>query len=196
MLKFEGMEPIAKEVLGLGMAKAILQIQSVAASELMVVPVPLFRARQRRRGFNQAALLAQAGIDVLRRDQPAWKLTLNASALERVRDTHELYPLAPHLRRAALRGAFRVTDAVAVRGREVLLIDDILTTGATARECTRVLLRAGASKVWVATWARTVETEGNTGVAFWNAAPRQASRSSHDRMLQDRVSRGRNSQPG
>jgi ComF family protein len=181
MLKFDGVEPIAREVLGRGMATAILQLESQAASELLVVPVPLFRARQRRRGFNQALLLAEAGLAVLRRDRPAWELTLNASALERTRDTHELYPLAPHLRRAGLRGAFRVTDKAAIDGREVLLIDDILTTGATARECTRVLLRAGATKVWVATWARTVDPDAQAGIAFWSAAPPRTSRSSHDR---------------
>jgi orotate phosphoribosyltransferase len=54
-----------------------------------------------------------------------------------------------------LQGAFRVEDVEAVRGREVLLIDDIMTTGATARECARVLKRAGAAKVWVATVAKT-----------------------------------------
>ncbi|SEF53934.1 comF family protein [Bryocella elongata] len=181
MLKFDGMEPIAREVLGQGMAQAILQLQPEAAKELVVVPVPLFRARQRRRGFNQAERLAEAGLEVLGKSQPSWQLTLNARALERVRDTHELYPLTPHQRKVGLRGAFRVTDAAVIRGREVLLVDDILTTGATASECTRVLLRAGATRVWVATWARTVDPDAQPGVAFWNASSTRASRPSHGR---------------
>jgi predicted phosphoribosyltransferase len=74
--------------------------------------------------------------------------------LQRVKDTQALYALGPTERRRNLRGAFRVVDAEAVRGREVLLIDDIMTTGATARECARVLKRAGAAKVWVVTAAK------------------------------------------
>jgi orotate phosphoribosyltransferase len=71
-------------------------------------------------------------------------------------------------------------DADAVRGREVLLIDDIMTTGATARECARVLLRAGTAKVWVATVAkaqpesvRTLRADGpgESMVARWDAVP-------------------------
>ena len=79
---------------------------------------------------------------------------LDAQVLVRVKDTRALYALNPTQRRASLKGAFRVADAEAVRGREVLLIDDIMTTGATARECARVLKRAGAAKVWVVTAAR------------------------------------------
>ena len=60
----------------------------------------------------------------------------------------------PTQRRASLKGAFRVADGEAVRGREVLLVDDIMTTGATARECSRVLKRAGATRVWVVTAAK------------------------------------------
>ena len=92
----------------------------------------------------------------LRRLEPGWRLTLGSGVLERVKDTPALSALNPTQRRASLRGAFRVADAEAVRGREVLLIDDIMTTGATARECARVLKRAGAAKVWVVTAARAL----------------------------------------
>jgi hypoxanthine-guanine phosphoribosyltransferase len=88
--------------------------------------------------------------------------------------------MQPHERRKSLRGAFRVTDAETIRGREVLLIDDIMTTGATARECARVLLRAGAAKVWVATVAKAqpesvrvprTDEFGESTVARWDAGP-------------------------
>jgi hypoxanthine-guanine phosphoribosyltransferase len=91
--------------------------------------------------------------------------------------------MQPHERRKSLRGAFRVTDADAIRDREVLLIDDIMTTGATARECARVLLRAGAAKVWVATVAKaqpesvkvpradTFSESRDSMVARWDAGP-------------------------
>lgn len=174
LLKFNGMRAVAHHLLGPGMAEAVLKLEPRAAKELIVVPVPLFRARQRSRGFNQAQVLAEAGIAELHRCRPAWKLGLRSDVLRRVRDTRAQFALSPHLRRKNLRGAFRVESAEAVREREVLLVDDIMTTGATARECARVLLRAGAAKVWVATYARA-QAEGatlaNPEVAMWDAKP-------------------------
>jgi adenine/guanine phosphoribosyltransferase-like PRPP-binding protein len=87
----------------------------------------------------------------------------------------------PGQRRRALIGAFRIADAQAetLRGREVLLIDDIMTTGATARACSGVLLRAGAAKVWVATVARAQPEAPSAAaqhepydVALWSAPAR------------------------
>jgi predicted amidophosphoribosyltransferase len=90
----------------------------------------------------------------LKKTHPAWKLQLERKLLLRVRDTASQHSLTPRQRRANLRGAFAVTKDADLLGREVLLLDDIYTTGATARECARVLRRAGASKVWVATVTR------------------------------------------
>jgi len=59
----------------------------------------------------------------------------------------------------AVRGAFSVTDPAAVLDKEFLLVDDVFTTGTTVWECARILRRAGASKVWVATVARTLKAE-------------------------------------
>jgi ComF family protein len=154
LLKFEGMRGIAECVLRDAMASAAQKLRGDAADELVVVPVPLFAAREKRRGFNQARVLAEGLMKRLRKLEPAWTLKLGSGVLERVKDTRALYALNPTQRRASLKGAFRVADSEAVRGREVLLIDDIMTTGATARECARVLKRAGAAKVWVVTAAR------------------------------------------
>jgi ComF family protein len=154
LLKFEGMRGIAEHVLGEAIATAARKLRGDAAEELVVIPVPLFGAREKDRGFNQARLLAEAMMQRLRRLEPGWTLRLPVHILERVHDTRALYNLNPKQRRASLKGAFRVVDAEAVRGREVLLIDDIMTTGATARECARVLKRAGAAKVWVVTAAK------------------------------------------
>ena len=172
LLKFNGMQAVAEHVLGAAMATAISKLRDQAGSELIVVPVPLFAARQRSRGFNQAELLARAGVSQLCKSDPGWHLILNTGVLRRVKDTRAQFALAPHVRRQNLRGAFRVENTAAIKGREVLLIDDIMTTGATARECARVLLRAGAAKVWMATMARA-QVSGvsvKPQVALWDAS--------------------------
>ena len=186
LLKFEGERGVAEYVLGDAMAVAARKLRGDAAGELVVVPVPLFAAREKVRGFNQARLLAEAAVKRLRRVEPGWGLRLGSGVLERVKDTQALYALNPTQRRRSLQGAFRVADVEAVRGREVLLIDDIMTTGATARECARVLKRAGAAKVWVVTAAKaqpesvlsTAQHDAGRqdadGVAMWDAVAARA----------------------
>jgi ComF family protein len=179
LLKFEGQHPIAEHILGRRVADAVRRLRPYAAASLVVVPVPLFAAHQRRRGFNQAMLLAQTAVKRLRHTEPDWRLRIEPRVLVRIRDTHALYRLNPSQRRSNLRGAFRITDAAAILDREVLLVDDIMTTGATARECSRVLIAAGAARVWVATAARAQESlqssqptsRPQAGVARWDATP-------------------------
>jgi ComF family protein len=177
LLKFEGMRGVAEYVLGDAMAAAAQKLRGDAGDEPMVIAVPLFAAREKTRGFNQARVLAEVMVKRLRRLEPGWRLRLCSGVLERVKDTRALYALNPKQRRSSLRGAFRVADGEAVRGREVLLIDDIMTTGATARECARVLKRAGAAKVWVVTAARAQPESVQRAVqhdsesfAMWDAA--------------------------
>jgi len=113
----------------------------------IVVPVPLHRSRLRTRGFNQAALLARR---VARRlDLPA-----GCRALERTRATPPQASMPASRRVENVRGAFRVRRPEAIRGKRVLLVDDVVTTGETTRECARVLKRAGAARVGVWSVAR------------------------------------------
>jgi hypothetical protein len=125
-----------------------------APAEMLVVPVPLHRTRHAQRGFNQARALGRHALAELKKSHPAWRLTLAPSTLIRLRATETQTGLSPRQRRLNVRGAFQVADAGQVRGRHVLLIDDILTTGATARAASQTLKRAGAASVWVATLAR------------------------------------------
>src|SRR5262249_5065309 len=81
--------------------------------------------------------------------------------LIRRRETMSQIGLTSHQRRENMRGAFAVTRADEVNGREILLVDDVYTTGTTAAECARILLRAGATQVWVATVARTLKLASN-----------------------------------
>ncbi len=154
-LKYDGILPVAERLGGL-LAEAILKLEwnSAPHGELLIVPVPLHAAKRKQRGFNHAELLAKAAVRELRRRRPEWKLTMMGGALERRKATLSQAGLSPHQRRANLRGVFFVPQPELVAGRDILLIDDIYTTGATARACSQVLRRAGAASVRVATVAR------------------------------------------
>ena len=110
-----------------------------------LVPVPLAPARARERGYNQAALLAE-------RAAPALGLPVRARWLTRARPTAPQSELGADARRANVRGAFRAAPAAA--GRHAVVVDDVLTTGATAAECARALRAAGARAVGVLVVAR------------------------------------------
>jgi ComF family protein len=154
LLKYKGVRPAAN-VLGRMLAEAIASLEPhFGAGPVIVVPVPLFRGKRRQREFNQAELIAKAALKF---SSAQGRLRLDEKVLERKRDTPSQTGLTTHQRREDMRGAFVVAQPEGVRGLEALVVDDVVTTGATVSECARVLLRAGATKVWVASVARTLK---------------------------------------
>ena len=160
LLKYNGVRPAAG-VLGRMLSEAMQTLETVLIlkdATVLVIPVPLFKSRRRQRGFNQAELIARAALKF----HPGGdRLQLRADVLLRTRDTQSQIGLTSHQRRENMRGAFAVASPKEVTGRSVLLVDDVYTTGTTATECARVLRRAGASRVWVATAARTLKLASN-----------------------------------
>ncbi|HEV2114113.1 MAG TPA: phosphoribosyltransferase family protein [Terriglobales bacterium] len=152
-LKYDRLHPAARALGGL-LAEAIAQLAGEAPTEMLVVPVPLHRSKSAQRGFNQARALATHALGFLKKSHPQWRLTLASSTLMRLRATDSQAGLTPRMRRINVRGAFSVSDQSAVKSKHVLVIDDILTTGATARAAAKALVEAGAESVWVATLAR------------------------------------------
>jgi len=154
LLKFQQVRPAAA-ALGRMLAETIAKLEpAMPVGKIAVVPVPLHKRKQAQRGFNQAEIVARSALKQLSRPR---RFDLSTGVLLRRRDTGSQIGLTSHQRRENLRGAFAVSDASRIVDRDILLIDDVLTTGTTASECARVLLRAGAARVWVATVARTLK---------------------------------------
>ena len=118
-----------------------------------ILPVPLHPRRLRARGFNQALELLRAARAVGPRTSwpPLW-----VDGLRRVRDTPALGRLSPGQRREMVAGAFSVVAPNRVRGQRLLVVDDVMTTGATLAGCARALIDAGAVEVRVAALARAL----------------------------------------
>lgn len=114
----------------------------------LLVPVPSPRARQRHRGYNQAAMLARALADHL-------SLPLCADALHRARATPSQVGLSHRDRRENMRGAF-LSNPLRAQGQRVVVVDDVCTSGATLEACAAALYQAGAKSVWGFTLARVI----------------------------------------
>jgi ComF family protein len=143
-LKFRGKRALARPLAALIREQCAAVVASGADA---LVPVPLGRARLRERGFNQAELIAERLGGLL-------DLPVRRRWLVRIRETAPQTELAAAERRANVGGAFVAAPGVA--GQHVIVVDDVLTTGATCRECARALRAAGARQVDVVTVARVL----------------------------------------
>ncbi len=114
-----------------------------------IIPVPLHLTRLRWRGFNQSLILARAIGQRINTPVDPWLLS-------RTRPTRPQTKLSREDRRANVRGAFRVNTPGLAKGKRLLLVDDVYTSGATVEECARTLYQNGARSVDVFTLARVV----------------------------------------
>ncbi len=146
-LKFGGRRNLAGLLSPL-LARAFAQTWTRNQIDL-IVPVPLHPRRRRERGFNQAEVLARRLARLL-------AIPTAGAALSRVRLTLPQVGLSDAERAENVRGAFRIVRPDVVAGRKILLVDDVMTTGATVRSASAALLGAGALRVGVLTLARAV----------------------------------------
>lgn len=167
LLKYRQVKPAAV-VLGGLMREAVNQVELPCS--VLVIPVPLWTGKRRVRGFNQAEEIARNLVrSFADSGSAATSIHLDTTSLVRQRETASQTGLTRHQRRANVRGAFAVVRPQHIAGRSILLVDDVMTTGTTAGECARMLLRAGAKEVFVATVARATK-EVQSGQAFAAAA--------------------------
>lgn len=159
LLKYDQVRPAAK-VLGRMLAEVLAEITPKHDKASLVVPVPLHASRLRERGFNQAEEIARTALNILSHDGSlAGRLELAADVLRRRRPTESQTGLTRHQRMENIRGAFEVAHPERIAARNVILVDDVFTTGTTVGECARILRRGGASRVYVATVARVLRSQ-------------------------------------
>jgi ComF family protein len=160
LLKYESVIPVASP-LGHMMAKAMQELLAGRDSlRPLLVPVPLHKNRRRARGFNQSELIARSAAKDL-----SPRLELDSRILVRQRDTISQVGLSREERMENVRGAFQVNAPERVRGRILIVVDDVMTTGTTLSECARVLKQAGAERVWAATVARAFQGAASSKAA-------------------------------
>jgi ComF family protein len=109
--------------------------------DFILMPVPLYKKRLLGRGFNQAALLARGLSD-------RFGLEIEEKVLERVRQTVPQVDLEEKERKDNVKNVFSVRDILRVKNKKIILVDDVITTGATIEECGKVLKLSGAKEVW------------------------------------------------
>ncbi len=157
-LKYDGMKGLAHPLGALFadaletepfFAKASTGATNTSRKFDLVVPVPLHPSRQRARGFNQAEALAKPLAE-------RCECPVRTDIINRIRRTSTQTTMSSEARAMNVRGAFAVVDRGALFQKNVLVVDDVLTSTATAREIAKVLMEAGANCVYVAALARSI----------------------------------------
>lgn len=147
MLMKDGIGGNAPYAFGGALAELILS-KRISERIDMIVPTPMYRSDVRKRGFNQAELIArELGIRL--------NIAVRSDIVIKVRETLPQKTLDREHRQVNLRGAFSLTSAEDVRGRKILLLDDVCTTGSTLAELTGLLKDNGVAEVWCAACCKT-----------------------------------------
>ncbi|MEJ2007389.1 MAG: ComF family protein, partial [Acidobacteriota bacterium] len=136
---------------------------SVEDKSPLLVPVPLFRSRERERGFNQARRLAEELSRLVAKSPGGRKLRVEEGLLIRKRPTLPQAGLKYAARKENVRGAFGVAGPGSLQDRQVVLIDDVMTTGATLSACAKALKKGGAGKVFALALARATPQFPDSG---------------------------------
>lgn len=113
-----------------------------------IIPVPLHKKRLRQRGFNQSALLAKYLARHI-------GVPLSLDCLVKIRDTMPQVGLNAKERKKNIRKAFEISNKKLIRGKNIVLVDDVFTTGTTVRECSKILKKSGAKDIYVLTLAHS-----------------------------------------
>lgn len=169
-LKFQGRERLGKRLgeLLAGVWEEIEEDHGV--DRAVLVPVPLHVLRQRERGFNQAELLAQGLSDSLGKTHGGPAPQVDARSLRRIRATPPQTGLSVSARHENVRGVFSVVRPERIRDKRIVLVDDVMTTGATLSACAQALKSAGARSVYALTLARATPEFPGTAPASAGAA--------------------------
>lgn len=144
VLKFLGRRFLAVRM-GQMMAETVLNEPRFWPLDI-IIPVPASRGHLEQRGFNQTELLACQIAKKI-------KVKMAADILKRIKETPSQRELSKPEREKNLLCAFEVSNPKRISGRNILLVDDVYTTGSTSKECAKTLLEAGAARVSVITWA-------------------------------------------
>ena len=156
--KYRFIQEMIKEIVGLAVnhlwqqrKEKHLKFWQFMDRKPIIIPIPLHSSRHNWRGFNQAEILAKELAKT-------WQLPYTAKILRRVKSTRPQVELKGKERKENMQGAFSLSDELkerdVLRGQDFLLVDDVVTTGATISEGGKVLKKAGAAKVWGLTLAR------------------------------------------
>jgi len=137
------------KVMGIKMGEFLLK-QNIFSCDF-IIPVPIHWRRERERGFNQAEIMAKEISKIL-------KVTMLSDILIRIKDTKPQFGLNTESRINNIKDAFEVTKPNKFPGKDILIIDDIYTTGSTIHECIRIIKNCGARNVYYFTLASTNET--------------------------------------
>lgn len=128
--------------------------ESINGEPCLILPVPLFHSRERERGFNQARVLAEGLRRQIGKMRGGIAAKIETTLLVRTRSTRPQTRLKFQQRMENVRGAFAVSKPGQVLGRQIVLVDDVMTTGATLSACAGALKKSGAAKVYALTLAR------------------------------------------